>query len=571
MTEGEIVNEKYRLEAILGSGGFGKVFRVTSLKNKKQYALKLDLKRKGQILTEAKILAEIQTAPGIPKLYDKGKTENFSYMVITLLGDNLSTTLKNCGGRFTLGTVANVGTQLLNRVEYLHSKGYIHRDLKPQQFLLDQPNTMIYLVDYGLAKKFLIAKNHIPFQTHCPRAGNSTFASLNNHMGIRQSRRDDLESISYMLIYMFKGKLPWQQKNKHNSFLKWQKVFILKASINIQDLCRDSPPEFFAFMDYCRMLKFEEKPDYDYLRGLLSAVAKRSNMISSFDWISSPVVIEMQESESAKKSDDASNKTGFLTSQADKLSSHQDKKPTPHRRSTRSKTGKEKTRDIFKTAIEESKLKSHHTSKVIDIANTDFLNITKPRPRNLSNDINSPRSRLKTKEFSLLNTTYDEPSKGELMPSNRSQPRSSSVASSIVTELQEDDESFTNSDVASQGMRENTVLSPGGAKKIQFFGIDEVDVLESMSESKLLYSKLNQPESFKPHHRMYESSIDIGSIVPIIDESELTPRTKKLPEIHNREILFKVPSRVGSNTYQKTFSKETAPVMVPNQEKCAIF
>ena len=101
------------------------MFRVTSLKNKKQYALKLDLKRKGQILTEAKILAEIQTAPGIPKLYDKGKTDNFSYMVITLLADNLSTMLKNCGGRFTLGTVANVGTQLLHRVEYLHSKGLL--------------------------------------------------------------------------------------------------------------------------------------------------------------------------------------------------------------------------------------------------------------------------------------------------------------------------------------------------------------------------------------------------------------------------------------------------------------
>ena len=568
MTEGEIVNEKYKLEAVLGSGGFGKVFRVTSLKNKKQYALKLDLKRKGQILTEAKILAEIQTAPGIPKLYDKGKTENFSYMVITLLRDNLSTMLKNCGGRFTLGTVANVGTQLLHRVEYLHSKGYIHRDLKPQQFLLDQANSMIYLVDYGLAKKFLIAKNHIPFQTHCPRAGNSTFASLNNHMGIRQSRRDDLESISYMLIFMFKGKLPWQQKSKHNSFLKWQKVFILKASINIQDLCRDSPPEFFAFMDYCRMLKFEEKPDYDYLRGLLSAVGKRSNMMSSFDWISSPVVVEMQEPESGKKFYDGSNKTGFLTSH-DKLSPAQDKKPTPHRRSNRSKTGKEKTRDIFKTAIEETKLQTHHTDIAnTDIANTDFLNISKPRTRNLSNDVNSPRSRLKTKELSLMNTSFDEHSKGELMPSNRSQPRSSSLVSSIVTEIQEDDESFTNSEVVSQGLREKPYLSPGGVKKIQFFGIDEVDVLESMSESKVLYSK---PESFKTHHRMYESSIDIGSIVPIIDESELTPRTKKFPEIHNREILYKVPSRVGTNTYQKTLSKETAPVMDPSQIKCAIF
>jgi casein kinase 1 len=558
MTEGEIVNEKYKLEAVLGSGGFGKVFRVKSLKNKKQYALKLDLKRKGQILTEAKILAEIQTAPGIPKLYDKGKTENFSYMVITLLGDNLSTMLKNCGGRFTLGTVANVGTQLLNRVEYLHSKGYIHRDLKPQQFLLDQLNTMIYLVDYGLAKKFLIAKNHIPFQTHCPRAGNSTFASLNNHMGIRQSRRDDLESISYMLIYMFKGKLPWQQKNKHNSFLKWQKVFILKASINIQDLCRDSPPEFFAFMDYCRMLKFEEKPDYDYLRGLLSAVAKRFNMMNSFDWIISPVVVEMQEPESGKKCDDAGQVV-------------QDKKPTANRRSNRSKTGKEKTRDIFKTSIEDSKLQTHHTSKVMNIANTDFLNISKPRPRKLSNDVNSPRSRLKQKELSFVNLTYDEQSKGELMPSNRSQPRSNSEVISMVSQLQEDDESFTNSDAASQRSRENVYLSPGTVKRIHFFGIDEVDVLESMSESKVLFSKLDSPQSFKPHHRMYDSSIEIGSIVPIIDESELTPRNKKLPEIQNREILYKTPSRFGSSTYNKTLSKETAPIVEPSQDKCAIF
>jgi hypothetical protein len=92
-----------------------------------------------------------------------------------------------------------------------------------------------------------------------------------------------------------------------------------------------------------------------------------------------------------------------------------------------------------------------------------------------------------------------------------------------------------------------------------------------MSESKVLFSKLDSPQSFKPHHRMYDSSIEIGSIVPIIDESELTPRNKKLPEIQNREILYKTPSRFGSSTYNKTLSKETAPIVEPSQDKCAIF
>ena len=178
-------------------------------KKKKNYALKRDIHSKGNVYQESIILKNLQGGEGIPKVYDFGKTSEFTYMVIDLLGDSLSNLIKSVG-KFSIETTTAILLQGLSRIEYIHSNGYIHRDIKPQQFLIG-PHNILYLVDYGISKKYITDNNHLTFQSDCPRVGSCSYASINAHSGIRLSRRDDIESLMYMAIFLITGTLPWAQ------------------------------------------------------------------------------------------------------------------------------------------------------------------------------------------------------------------------------------------------------------------------------------------------------------------------------------------------------------------------
>lgn len=284
MIEDQIFLNKYRIQKELGSGGFGKVYEAQNIKTNKRVAIKVDTKSKGAVVSEAKVLECLQ-GEGIPKLIDFGKSEDTHYMIIQLLGRNLSSIQKECSGKFSLATTLTVGLQVLSRLELIHSRGFIHRDLKPQQVIESTNKKKLYLVDFGLAKRYILHTQHIPLQNNCQRAGNSSFTSLNNHMGIRQSRRDDIESWAYMLVYMIKGKLPWQIYGKKNTLSKWQKVFVAKTSIRVEELCENCPREFIHIINYCRTIRYEEKPDYDYLKSILSGIRLRNNLQEGYlEW-----------------------------------------------------------------------------------------------------------------------------------------------------------------------------------------------------------------------------------------------------------------------------------------------
>ncbi|OMJ66794.1 hypothetical protein SteCoe_36236 [Stentor coeruleus] len=268
MQEGTLFMDKYFIEGLLGSGGFGSVHKTVEVKSKRTFAIKVDKKRRGNVKQEAEILQELQGGEGIPKIYEVGETEEFTYMVMELLGSSLSKLQKQQGGRFSVDTIITVLIQALNRLEYIHSFGIVHRDLKPQQFLLGNQN-ILFLVDYGLARRFMSMGTHIPYQSNCSRAGNSTYASLSNHLGIHQTRRDDIESLSYMAVSLMNGRLPWQQTVKLNSSTKWNNVYQIKSTIPLQELCQQCPKEFLSFIRYARALDFHEEPDYEYLRHML--------------------------------------------------------------------------------------------------------------------------------------------------------------------------------------------------------------------------------------------------------------------------------------------------------------
>ena len=283
--ENQIFLSRYIIKEPLGSGSFGRVYRLEHIKSSKSYALKLDISEKGNVLSEAKVLSEFQGTTGIPKLYKSGSLNSFTYMIIELLGPTLNKLLKISQGRFSISTVILVIKQLIQRIEQIHKKGYLHRDIKPQQILLGQNKQIIYLTDFGLARKFEMNSYHISYQTSCHSTGNATFSSLNNHSGIRQSRRDDLESLAYLCFYCLKGNLPWQLDRKLTSSYKWQEIFRIKNECRIEELALGCPKEFAMLLSYARSLKFEEKPDYAYCLGLMDCVRIRENLILKFDWL----------------------------------------------------------------------------------------------------------------------------------------------------------------------------------------------------------------------------------------------------------------------------------------------
>ena len=212
-------------------------------------------------------------------------------MVMDLLGPSLEDLFNYCGRRFSLKTVCMIAEHLLNRIEYFHTKNFIHRDVKPDNFLIGQGRraNIIYIIDFGLAKRYRHPKTHqhIRYREHKHLTGTPRYASVNNHLGIEQSRRDDLESLGFVLLYFLRGQLPWQGLRAANKKQKYQRILEKKMSTPFKLLCKGFPREFCTYLEYCRTMSFDDKPNYAYLKKLFRDVFVREKFIDDgeYDWI----------------------------------------------------------------------------------------------------------------------------------------------------------------------------------------------------------------------------------------------------------------------------------------------
>merc|ERR1712137_546754 len=216
---------------------------------------------------------------GIPFVRWFGTECDYNAMVIDLLGPSLEDLFNYCNRKFSLKTVLMLADQLLNRVEYMHSRGFLHRDIKPDNFLmgLGRKANQVYIIDYGLAKKYrdLQTHRHIPYRENKNLTGTARYTSVNTHLGIEQSRRDDLESLGYVLMYFLRGSLPWQGLKAHSKKQKYERILEKKMATSPELLCRGFPTEFRSYFEYCRALRFDDRPDYSYLKRLFSDLFQR--------------------------------------------------------------------------------------------------------------------------------------------------------------------------------------------------------------------------------------------------------------------------------------------------------
>uniref|UniRef100_G1Q0B4 Casein kinase I isoform alpha n=1 Tax=Myotis lucifugus TaxID=59463 RepID=G1Q0B4_MYOLU len=289
-----VVGEKYKLVRKIGAGSFGDIYLAINVTNGEEVAVKLESKkaRHPQLLYESKLYKILQGGVGIPHMRWYGQEKEYNVLVMDLLGPSLEDLFNFCSRRFTMKTVLMLADQMISRIEYIHTKNFIHRDIKPHNFLMGIGRhctlNQLFMIDFGLAKKYRDnkTKQHIPYREDKNLTGTARYASINAHLGIEQSRRDDMESLGYVLMYFNRSSLPWQGLTAATKKQKYEKISEKKMSIPVEVLCRGFPAEFTMYLNYCRGLRFEEAPDYVYLRQLFRILFRILNYQYdyTFDW-----------------------------------------------------------------------------------------------------------------------------------------------------------------------------------------------------------------------------------------------------------------------------------------------
>ena len=235
-----VIAGKYRLVKRIGGGSFGEIFLGLNMLTGEEVAVKMESSkaRLPQLVYESKVYKLLQGGAGIPRIYYFGQEKEFNVLVLDLLGPSLEDLFNFCSRHFSMKTTLMLADQMISRLEYLHNKNFVHRDIKPDNFLMGVGRhcNQLYIIDLGLVKKFRDSRTrqHIPYRDDKSLTGTARYASINAHIGIELSRRDDMESVGYVLLYFIRKSLPWQGLRAGTKKQKYERISEKKQATPVE-------------------------------------------------------------------------------------------------------------------------------------------------------------------------------------------------------------------------------------------------------------------------------------------------------------------------------------------------
>lgn len=271
-----LINDRYKLKKRIGSGTFGLVFSATNVNTNETVAIKLEPTAQVDTLThEAAVLMKLSGIPGIPNLRYYGVPDHNRYMAIDLLGKSLQTISSEYKKSVPVGIVGMYAKQMVQIIWAVHQRGFVHRDIKPPNFMIGikknesdenenktENSDKLFLIDFGMSRTYIDDKTNAH---RCNKIrttgiiGTPRYVSIHVHDGCEPSRRDDLISIMYVLVYLVKGRLPWKAAASP------EVVAQIKKTISPEDLFFEMPSSYLEIFKYLCSMSYDEAPDYSYI------------------------------------------------------------------------------------------------------------------------------------------------------------------------------------------------------------------------------------------------------------------------------------------------------------------
>ncbi|KAI5161758.1 casein kinase 1 [Nematocida ausubeli] len=286
---GEIIGG-YILSEKIGQGSFGIVFEGHAIESTKKVAIKIEIAsdvRYSQLENEYTVYKKLNGAEGFPRIECFGQSEAYRHLVMEYLGMSIEDMLAIRNRTFCAKTIFILAKKMIQLIKQMHDIGYVHRDLKPDNFLIGRDPKKIYLIDLGMAKDFIKYGQHIATSGGKKLTGTPRYASVNAHKGNELSRRDDLESIGYIILYLCKGKLPWQGL-KESKREKCRIIGEMKKNLKLEEVTKDLPggASMIEYFNYVNTLNFDTVPDYQYLISLFDDALQNHGLLDDgvFEW-----------------------------------------------------------------------------------------------------------------------------------------------------------------------------------------------------------------------------------------------------------------------------------------------